>query len=136
MFGIDKLISLRLINIWEVKKFFNLFALNSSFNHLESLVLNDIAENRIEFVVSLLRSLPRLYSLTIIGKNIKTAVSVIYPPRFSLPVLKYARLSLETYGTSVSLPIAPNNCFSSIEHLTRERIQLSNRFSVRTLCIR
>jgi len=96
---------------------FSLFPINSSFDHLESLVLNDVESTILCLILSNLTCLPRLFSLTINTWHTLQDLNDIYRLIFDLPKLKSIKLSAEYIDTSLSLPFALEKQMSTIEHL-------------------
>ncbi|CAF4293562.1 unnamed protein product, partial [Adineta steineri] len=65
---------------------FSSYSIDSSFNHLESLIINNISSIKL---LSNLSSLPRLYSLTIDTQSRFDDLTQLYQLVFTLPKLKY-----------------------------------------------
>lgn len=95
--------------------------IDSSFHRLETIVVNDIFPSRLMALLFYLRSLPRLFSLSIeIDDEDDCDFGSIYRMIFSLPTLKYNRLSFgdnSDQDLAIDVPLATNERFSSIEHL-------------------
>ncbi|CAF4459519.1 unnamed protein product [Rotaria sp. Silwood2] len=99
------------------EQFFSSFSINSSFDHLESLVLSEIEPTIFIEFLSNLTCLPRLFSLTIDMLYNSTELSDIYQLIFALPKLKYLKCSAEDSDINVSLPFSLKGQFSTIEYL-------------------
>ncbi len=93
------------------------FTIDSSFTHLQSLVIEDIQPDKlISFLINL-NSLPQLFSLNIKIIHIIEDLNNIYRLIFALPTLKYNKLYLYGNECSISIPMATEKQFSSIEYL-------------------
>ncbi|CAF1198987.1 unnamed protein product [Rotaria sordida] len=93
------------------------FTIDSSFNRLESLVIEDIEPDKlISFLINL-NSLPQLVSLNIRTMHIIEDLNNIYRLIFALPTLKYNKLYLYGNECSISIPMATEKQFSTIEYL-------------------
>ncbi|CAF5039801.1 unnamed protein product, partial [Rotaria sp. Silwood1] len=97
--------------------FLSSFSFDSSFDRLESIVFKDISSDALLPVLSNLSSLPHLSSLTIETSDVKEKINEIYQLIFVLPKLKYYRIVSSDRHHSITLPMAINNQFSSIEYL-------------------
>jgi len=96
------------------------FPIDSSFNRLESLVLDNIEPDILILLLPKLICLPRLFSLTIDTWYALKELNVIYQLVFALPKLRYTKCSAsesEQFDITVSLPIVTNKQFSTIEYL-------------------
>ncbi|CAF4760292.1 unnamed protein product [Rotaria sp. Silwood2] len=82
--------------------------IDSSFNHLESLVLWDVKSDILMLILIKLLSLSRLQSLTIDMFDASINLTAIYQLVFNLSMLKYYRFSIINTDLSVSLPTATN----------------------------
>jgi hypothetical protein len=111
------------IHLWlpnQMDKFFSSFTIDSSFNHLESIILTQLNLHVLMSVLINLSSLPRLFCLNIeiFMDNVKHFnLTDIYRIIFTLPMLKCYEISVNYTSTSFSLPIATNKQFSPIEYL-------------------
>ncbi|CAF0963996.1 unnamed protein product [Adineta steineri] len=105
---INQIISLQLSKPFFMKNFFTSFPIDTSFNRLESLVLNDFNVNDNLSILISLRQLPRLFSLNIFGWNCRESC-IIFQSICRLPVLKYATLSFLKWDSIHSFPPATNN---------------------------
>ncbi|CAF1320502.1 unnamed protein product [Rotaria sp. Silwood1] len=93
------------------------FTIDSSFNRLESLVIEDIQPDKlISFLINL-NSLPQLFSLNIRTIHTIEDLNNIYRLIFALPKLKYNKLYLYGNECSISIPMAIEKQFSTIEYL-------------------
>jgi len=96
--------------------------IDSSFNHLKSLSLIEFDPIRHHLHISNLTSLPNLISLTIKTRDNVSELRDIYQFVFTLPKLKYIECSdgdsnEDPDPVYISLPMAINEQFSTIEHL-------------------
>ncbi|CAF1283450.1 unnamed protein product [Rotaria sordida] len=73
--------------------FFSSFFIDSSFNHLKFLILNQVEPDLLLSVLSKLSNVSRLSSLTINTLNVLKYSSDIYQIVFNLPLLKYFKFS-------------------------------------------
>jgi hypothetical protein len=80
------------------------------------LTFDNIKADNLISILSILTSLPRLFSLTLIGIEKIRSRNMIYSSLFRLPVLKYCKLSLDVLDQH-SYSSLKNNEYSSIEHL-------------------
>ncbi|CAF1427167.1 unnamed protein product [Adineta steineri] len=86
------------------------------FLRLETLILNNIKSKYLGNIFKYLSLLPRLFSLVIAPADNVPNKTTFYRSIFSLPVLKYCKLSYEERVGSGPLLSAVNEC-STIEHL-------------------
>ncbi|CAF4206710.1 unnamed protein product, partial [Rotaria sordida] len=100
--------------------FLSSFSIDSSFDHLESLIIIDISENVLLSLLANLYSLPRLFSLTIDTQHRINDLSDVYRLIFTLPKLKYIKCSSEIYVTCDLLPMTTNEQFSNIKYFIIE----------------
>ncbi|CAF3028812.1 unnamed protein product [Rotaria sp. Silwood2] len=101
--------SIELSSLSRTNEFLSLsFMIDSSFNHLESLVLWDVKSDIIMLILIKLLSLSRLQSLTIDMFDASINLTAIYQLVFNLSMLKYYRFSIINTDLSVSLPTATN----------------------------
>ncbi|CAF1186455.1 unnamed protein product [Rotaria sp. Silwood1] len=114
------------INLWTMKNIFltmTLFIINSSCDHLESIVLFGIESDILCRLLTQYTCLPRLFSLNIDTKSSSTLdeLTNIYQSIFALPKLKSFELETKIFDDSQSilpLSIATNQqCCSSIKRL-------------------
>ncbi|CAF1276779.1 unnamed protein product [Adineta steineri] len=110
--------SLHLTNQLSVDTFFNHCTIDSTFHRLESIILNGIKAEKLPTTLFDLKSLPRLFSLTIFIKdNYYHDRGDIYPFIFSLPTLTYNKLYSSCHTLQINIPHVINQQFSTIEHL-------------------
>lgn len=100
-----------------MKPFLSSFTSNSSFNRLQSIVVEDIDSKIIIPFLMSLACLPRLFSFTIYRQNDFGELNNIYQSIFALPMLKYSKVSTYEDATSMILPMIANEQFSPLEHL-------------------
>jgi len=101
----------------DINQLLTSFTIDSSFNHLQSLVIEHIEPDKlISFLINL-NSLPQLFSLNIKTIHIIGDLNNIYRLIFALPTLKYNKLYLYGNECSISIPMATEKQFSSIEYL-------------------
>jgi hypothetical protein len=105
-----------------INDFFIYHILDSSFIRLQSIVLKDVEAHNSLFIVSCLKPLPHLFSLTM---SMTTRwiynLNHIYRTILSFPFLKYNKLSLppvsQCDNPNIFIPVAINEQFSTIEYL-------------------
>jgi hypothetical protein len=100
-----------------VKDLFSSFIIDSLLSRLESFVVKWIDPDIVIPLLVNLASLPRLVSLTIDTQNVGDILNDIYQLIFALPTLKYNNFNTTGWDTSISLPIATDQQFSTIETL-------------------
>ncbi|CAF1067144.1 unnamed protein product [Adineta steineri] len=105
---INRIISLQLSKPFFIKNFFTSFPIDTSFNRLESLVLNDFNVNDDLSILISLRQLPRLFSLKIFCHDCNK-LYIIFQSICRLPVLKYAKLLLSNWSAIYSFPPATSD---------------------------
>jgi hypothetical protein len=113
----QKIISIELSLPHRSEHFFSSFIIDSLFYRLESFVINWIDSNLVIPLLVNLASLPRLVSLTIGTEETTKIIDDIYRLIFALPALKYNSFSTTNWRPSISLPMATNRQFSTIETL-------------------
>jgi hypothetical protein len=94
--------------------------IDSSFNHLESLVFDSIKPYILATFLPKLAHLPRFFSLTIDTEKTLNDLTDVYRLIFDLPKLKYIRffaMEPETTDITISLPININKQFNNIKNL-------------------
>jgi len=94
--------------------------INSSFTHLESLILDTMDPEILLTLLFYLPSLPRLFSLVINQHKNLQELNHFYLFIFNLSKLKYLKFSLDGYPISnvtVSLPMPTSQPSSTIEYL-------------------
>jgi hypothetical protein len=109
-------------------EFFFPFSIGSSFDHLQSLVIDRIPATVLISVLSNLCCFPRLVSLTINTQHTLCDLSEVYRLIFSLPKLKYIECSSEICTTCDLLPMNSDEQFSCIEHLNINHSCTFNEF--------
>lgn len=100
-------------------EFFSSLSIDSSFNHLESICLNELPAIMLTKLLTSLSSLPQLFSLYIDIENRLSDLTEVYQLVFSLPKLKH--LTISTSNTALdglSLPIATEDQFTTIEYFS------------------
>ncbi|CAF4971149.1 unnamed protein product, partial [Rotaria sp. Silwood1] len=134
--NVHRILSLDLEGESIINDFFKHCIINSSFHRLQSIALSRISIDRAVVLLFYLKSLPRLFSLTMnIEEEWNADLSDIYRMIFSLPSLKYNKLSLfslfDVENANIFVPLAPNEQFSTIEYLVINHIcTLSDLISV------
>ncbi|CAF3666280.1 unnamed protein product [Rotaria sp. Silwood1] len=106
------------------------YLIDSSLDRLESLVLIGFETTKLLSLLLKLTCLPRLFSLTIYIFDTLEEFSEIYRLIFVLPKLKYIKCSSSEFRVSVSLPIATNQEFSTIEHIVIDHSCTLNEFYI------
>ncbi|CAF5047626.1 unnamed protein product, partial [Rotaria sp. Silwood1] len=96
---------------------FSWYLFNSSFDRLESLLFKAIQSNTLMPMLNNLSSLPHLVSLTIETDSVEEQINDIYQLIFTLPTLRYYRITSFNYHRAMNVPMAMNNQFSPIEYL-------------------
>jgi hypothetical protein len=94
--------------------------IDSSFNHLESLVFDSIEPDILSLFLAKLIDLPRLFSLTIDTQKSLNDLTDVYRFIFDLSKLKYIRffaMNPKYTGLTISIPININKQFSNIKYL-------------------
>ncbi|CAF4147111.1 unnamed protein product, partial [Adineta steineri] len=82
---------------------FSINLIDSLFIYLESLRISSNSSNELLLFISNLQSLPHLKSLTIEMLQCNIDYSQIYYEIFSLKMLKYFKLSIDDYSTSLQM---------------------------------
>jgi hypothetical protein len=102
-----------------IDEFFKYCTIDSLFYRLESIVLSEVTTDKLLMILFYLNSLPRLFSLSILmTEDDYYDLGDIYRLIFSLPTLKYNKLSLLGCELlNIVVPIAINEKFSTIEYL-------------------
>ncbi|CAF1045069.1 unnamed protein product [Rotaria sordida] len=111
-------------------EFFSSFSIDSSFHHLQLLVIEKIPPTSLISLLINLSSLPHLTSLIIDIQYAVRDLTEVYQLIFILPKLKYLKCSANEHFTSISLPIANHGQFSTIKHLV-----INHECTFNTLCI-
>ncbi len=118
--NLTRIISLNIPNPLAIKSFLSSFSINISFIRLESLNLGRTNSDYLITLLTCLKSLPRLFSLSISIINSPDNINTIYQLITALPVLKYCKISSENGEPIFSIPIFPRQNEqkeSTIEHL-------------------
>lgn len=90
--------------------------IDSSFDHLQSLVFNRVQHHQFVSLLPILTSLPRLLSITVHFNDNIVNLTEIYRLIFLLPFLAKLELSAKGYSLTMSLPI---NTFEQHSHIQR-----------------
>jgi len=98
-------------------EFLTFFTIDYSFNHLQSIVIEDIGKDKLISLLINLIDLPYLYSLNIKTADLIEDLNNIYQLIFSLPKLKSNKLYLYENECSISIPMSNNKQLSTIEYL-------------------
>ncbi|CAF1473670.1 unnamed protein product [Adineta steineri] len=104
----NQIISLQLSEPFVIKNFFRTFPIDTSFNRLESLVLNDLNVDDDVSILNSLAQLPRLYSLKIFCYECNE-LFLIFQSIFLLPVLQYAKILCSSFGGRFPFPLATSD---------------------------
>ncbi|CAF4637511.1 unnamed protein product, partial [Rotaria sp. Silwood2] len=117
--NIHRIISFNLRSELVIDQFFQYCTINSSFNRLESVILQELTDRQLLTMLFYLNSLPRLFSLTIdMEEDYYYNLGDTYRLIFSLSKLKYNKMSLFGYEELfIEMPIILNERFSTIEYL-------------------
>jgi hypothetical protein len=99
------------------KHLFSWFIIDSLLHRLESFVVRWIDSDVVIPLLINLASLPRLVSLTIGTQYTHAIINDIYRLIFALPTLKYNNFSTTECSSLISLPMATDQQFSTIETL-------------------
>ncbi|CAF0948624.1 unnamed protein product [Adineta ricciae] len=120
------ILSLRIENLTLINNFIKYCIPNSSFDSLQSITLGELLVERIPVILSFLKSLPNLLSLTIrCGRRWYIYFHDLYRTIFSLPRLRSYEISLckyrwnydPDYDTKISLSIVEDERVSTVEYL-------------------
>ncbi|CAF3903636.1 unnamed protein product [Adineta steineri] len=98
-------------------RFEQLLHSNLKFSHLESLNFETDDSHILMSMLSKIKSLSRLFSLTITHQHDYIDLSDIYRIILALPVLKYYKFTTNKPYLSVLLPVASNKRMNNIENL-------------------
>ncbi len=115
-----KILSIHLLKFYRDNETVSSLNIDSSFIHLQSLVMNSLGPEIIRLLFPQFVCLPRLFSLSIHTWYTFKDLSDIYQLIFQLPKLKYMNFAgymPQHLDKPVSLPIATSEEFSPIEHL-------------------
>jgi hypothetical protein len=118
----QRILSLNLENNSTINDFFTYCIIDSSFINLQSIILKSVDTDNCMMSLFYLKSLPRLFVLTIyINEREHCNLNGIYRRIFAFPSLKYSKISLVSHSqrehTLVSIPLAINEKFSTVEYL-------------------
>lgn len=114
----SRILSLHFSDESIANRFISFCMIDSSFIHLQSIVLNPISPFKLVVLLFYLKALPCLFSLTVSLGSCHDDLGDIYLLIFRLPVLKYFKMDIwEHQGIDISVPIATDQEFSSIERL-------------------
>jgi hypothetical protein len=116
--NIDRIVSLSLSHYLTTNHFVNSFSIDS-FIHLESLTLNGVSSNSVVPLLTLLATLPRFFSLSIICVSQLKNPNVVYRCIFNLPTIKYCKLTFSHHDNRSPLPYSvdkQDQCHT-LEHL-------------------
>ena len=95
--------TIQLVMLPHLHLFLSSLTIDSSFNHLETLNIQQILPNILKSLLPKLVSLPRLSSLTIYTWNAFENLNEIYQSIFALPMLKYSQFALKTDDCPLTL---------------------------------
>ncbi|CAF1002881.1 unnamed protein product [Adineta steineri] len=117
--NIDRIVSLRLSNVFTINFFLSKFTIDASFACLESLILDGIHTAQLIPILSCLASAPRLFRLTFRIIDIFKQHNDVYRLIFRLPALRYAKIEFKHDVQSRTLLTVANKheLSSPIEHL-------------------
>ncbi|CAF4698538.1 unnamed protein product [Rotaria sp. Silwood1] len=118
--NLNRIISLHIPNPLAIKSFLSLFSIKNSFIRLESINFGKMNTEHIICLLIYLKTLPRLFSLSININNPKDNDNTIFHLIVSLPILKYCKISSENEESLFSIPILIRNIKqqeSTIEYL-------------------
>jgi hypothetical protein len=117
LFNKQQISAIQLAMLPHVRPFLSSLIIDSSFNRLEALNIQQILPDLLKPLLIKLASLPRLSLLTIYTWNRFKNLNEIYRLIFALPMLKYYEFALITDDCPVTLPMAKKKQFNNIEHL-------------------
>jgi len=100
-----------------INQLLTLLTIDFSFNHLQSLLIEDIQEDKLISLLINLSDLPCLFSLNIKTIHLIEDLNNIYQLIFALPTLKYNKLYLYGNECSISISMSNNKQLSTIEYL-------------------
>ncbi|CAF1226185.1 unnamed protein product [Adineta steineri] len=104
----NRIISLQLSETFFIKNFFTSFPVDTSFNRLESLILNHLNIDHSGPILISLAQLPRLFSFTIFCYECNE-LFIIFQSIFRLPVLRYAQILCSNWGSRFLFPLATSD---------------------------
>ncbi|CAF4226281.1 unnamed protein product [Rotaria sp. Silwood2] len=123
-----QILSFKISLPFKSSELFSSYLIDSSLDHLESLVLTDFETTILISLLMKLTCLPRLFSLTICTFDTFDELSEIYCLIFALPKLIYIKCSPMESIVAVSLPIATNQKSSTIEYIVVDHCCTFNEF--------
>ncbi|CAF1155224.1 unnamed protein product [Adineta steineri] len=129
---VNQIISLQLPESFFIKNFFASLLRDTSFNHLESLVLNDLNVDDDVSILNSLAQLPRLFSLKIFCFDCDE-LFIMFQSIFRLPVLRYAKILLSYWRARDPFPLATsdNQRSMTLEYLVFDDLpHLSNIYKL------
>ncbi|CAF4545422.1 unnamed protein product, partial [Rotaria sp. Silwood2] len=103
-------------NLFVIDLIFTSSSIVSKFHRLETLILKNLESKYLGKILKYLTLLPHLFSLTIALVDCKSNKTTLYRQTFSLPVLKYCKLSYEECAEPESLLLIINK-YITIEHM-------------------
>ncbi|CAF1061443.1 unnamed protein product [Adineta steineri] len=101
------------------EEFILLSPINSTFNHLESIILKHISTFQFVDLLFYLKSLPRLSSLQIFFDSCEDDIGDIYQLIFQLPFLKYLKVEIDDFEFSGFEDTNSIEIFTKINNLVR-----------------
>ncbi|CAF4999908.1 unnamed protein product, partial [Rotaria sp. Silwood1] len=113
---------------YKSSELFTSYFIDSSLDHLESLVLIEFETTILISLLMKLTYLPRLFSLTICMFDTWDELSEIYCLIFALPKLIYIKCSPIEVGVGISLPIATNQKSNTIEYIVIDHVCTLDEF--------
>jgi hypothetical protein len=111
-----RIVSLRLSDHFQVGYLVASSMLNSAFVNLQRLTIENIRTEQITDILVACASLPRLFSLIVTFIEQVTSPNRILNLILNLSMLKYCRISFESYNNNADVLLNTNRC-SPIEHL-------------------
>ena len=127
-----RIISLHFWNSIHLEVFFTHCVIDESFSRLESLTLSDVSSCKLMLILFYLKSLPRLFALTIRLEDDELYINrgELYRMIFCLPALTYCEFFAgETRTLDVWIPFAINERFSAITTLIIDHSCTLNEFT-------
>ncbi|UJR21074.1 hypothetical protein I4U23_024174 [Adineta vaga] len=113
-----QIISLHSDNESFITKFNTLLTIDAPFDCLQSMILDEITTFQLIKLLSCLKLLSNLFSLTIFLDHCDDDLEHIYQIIFHLPYLKYFKLNILNYQQlNLNISLATNEQLSSIEYL-------------------
>ena len=112
----DHIKSLYISNPFYTEYFLSLLSINSSFIRLQNLSLREISSNKLIPLLTVLRSVPSLTSLTITVNGLIQNITLVHQLILALPVLQYCNTSFN-WRTQRLSPSIDSHAKSPIRHL-------------------